>query len=181
MRTRKHLLVSFVDFETDSSRPGHGLDAEVYCTTPTNQGCKLVRRLERRSTFRHLCLSLNSRAGRPHSEPPAQYLRILIPTMGTFDANRWYQINLLNLFDKRSMVGQPPQSPNTTGNVFFKLTEISSKGRLWQLHPVDDTRYILRSKSSSPDTYLAIQNDADTAKGSIATMRNVSGAHDEIF
>jgi hypothetical protein len=101
--------------------------------------------------------------------------------MAVFDANHWYQINLQGLFDNRSMVGQPPQSPGTTGNVIFKLTDNTSKGRFWQLYPVDDTRYILRSQSSSPDTYLAIQNDANTAKGSIATMRNVSGAHDEIF
>jgi hypothetical protein len=103
--------------------------------------------------------------------------------MGPFDANQWYQINL-PVFDKRSMVGQRPQPPNTTADVFFKLTDNASNGRHWQLYQVDDTRYILRSKLSNPDTYLTIQKDTSAkgaARGNIATMRDVKGAHQEVF
>jgi hypothetical protein len=82
------------------------------------------------------------------------------------------------------MVGQPPQAPNTTGRGFSKPTDNAFDGRLGQLYPVEDTRYDLRSQLAGPDTYLAIQSDAssrETAQGNITRMRNMRGAHDEIF
>jgi hypothetical protein len=103
--------------------------------------------------------------------------------MTLFDANRWYQINL-PIFDKRSMVAQQIQPPNTTTDVYFKITVNPANERRWQIYPIDDTRYMLRSQLSSPNTYLAIQrdtNDQDARRGSIATMRSVIGAHDEVF
>jgi hypothetical protein len=99
-------------------------------------------------------------------------------TMTLFDANRWYQMNL-PIFDRRSMVGEQIQSPNTTADVFFKTTGNPADERRWQIYPVDNTRYILRSQLSRPNTYLAIQRD--TGRGSVATMRSVIGAHDEVF
>jgi hypothetical protein len=118
-----------------------------------------------------------------HSKASAQHRRISLPMMAPFDTNQWYQITL-DCFGQRSMVGQPPHAPDTTRRGFFKPTDNAFDGRLWQLYPVEYTRYVLRSQLAGLDTYLAIQNDAssrETAQGNIATMRGVRGTHDEIF
>jgi hypothetical protein len=98
--------------------------------------------------------------------------------MNPFDADQWYQINM-PIFDKRSMVGRLPHAPNTTADVFFKLTSNASDGRRWQIFPTDNETYVLRSQLSSPDAYLATQDSRNT--GGIAVMRNVANASDEIF
>jgi hypothetical protein len=102
--------------------------------------------------------------------------------MDPFDTDQWYQINM-PIFDKRSMVGRLPHAPNTTADVFFKLTSISSNGRRWKIFPTDKETYVLRSQLSSPDAYLATQDVGNlrNTEGGIAVMRNVANASDEIF
>jgi hypothetical protein len=103
--------------------------------------------------------------------------------MNPFDANRWYQINS-PLFPKRSLVGLQPHDPDSTAKVFFKLTNESLPGRQWQLFPTDTNTYILRSKLSGPDAYLALRQDDDAAGAkprSIAATRNVDTASSDVL
>jgi hypothetical protein len=136
----------------------HDLDPVVNCTTPAtlqSYGCKLVLILRTKHTPPPPTKLEVSNDTIVHSEASTQHRRISLPTMAPFDTNQWFQITL-DRFGQRPMVGQPLQAPNTTGWDFFKPTDNAFDGRLWQLYPVDDTRYILRSQLAGPDTYLAI-------------------------
>jgi hypothetical protein len=103
--------------------------------------------------------------------------------MALFDDNRWYQITI-PLFPKQSLVGSRSNSSSSTAAVFFHATNTSALTQRWQLFNIETNRYILRSQASGPESYLAIQQTSDSTNkngGSVAIMRNVNGASDEVF
>lgn len=82
------------------------------------------------------------------------------------------------------MVGPRTNGLGGKTPVFFKLTENTSDGKLWQLFPTGNETYILRTKASRTNAYLAVQSNAEssaTPQESEVIMRDVNGASNEVF
>lgn len=82
------------------------------------------------------------------------------------------------------MVGPRTNGLGGKTPVFFKLTENTSDGILWQLFPTGNETYILRTKASRTNAYLAVQSNAEssaTPQESEVIMRDVNGASNEVF
>jgi hypothetical protein len=103
--------------------------------------------------------------------------------MASCDTNQWCQITIDPLFGL-SMVGRQSDPSKLAATVLFQATNASHPAQRWQLFPTGNDTYILRSKASSPGSYLAINQDAKsdvkTSTGQ-AVMRNRDTAADEVF
>ena len=103
--------------------------------------------------------------------------------MSLFDKNHWYQITIPT-FDTLSMTGLQPVANSPAAAVFFHTTNTSSPAQRWQIYPIENSSYIIRSQSSLGSAYLSVRANTTSESqngGTTAIIRNASLASHESF
>ncbi|KAF2651690.1 hypothetical protein K491DRAFT_665079, partial [Lophiostoma macrostomum CBS 122681] len=103
--------------------------------------------------------------------------------MSLFDQNHWYQITIPT-FDTLSMTGFRPTANSPTAAVFFQTTNTSSPLQRWQIYPIENSSYIIRSQSSLGSAFLSVRANTSSESqngGTTVITRNASLASFESF
>ncbi len=101
--------------------------------------------------------------------------------MANFDPNRWYQI-ILKVGDGQSLDGSV-LFDHGTGSVFLKNTDTTNAEEQWQIFPYNATYYVLRTKASGAQGYMAVAVNANetTLGETVPVMRNSTLSDNSMF
>ncbi|KAF2497516.1 hypothetical protein BU16DRAFT_316254 [Lophium mytilinum] len=81
--------------------------------------------------------------------------------MATFDPNQWYRVTTgIDVNPGLAMDGTSLYHAGR-GSVLFKLTDTTDSEEQWQIFPVNDSTYILRTKASGPGGFLGASYSAN--------------------
>ena len=91
----------------------------------------------------------------------------------TFTNNDWYRLMTSSSKSLQlSLSGTSPYMKGQKGLVTYGLTDNDTPSQQWQLTPVDSFTYMLRTKASGPNGYLATERQTGSQKDFIPRIHN---------
>lgn len=92
-----------------------------------------------------------------------------------FRTNSWYRLTTAaSMTSQLSMAGAPPFIDGRDGIVTFAPSDNNSSTQQWQIFPVNTSTFMLRTKASGPNSYLAAVHNSSLDEHTIPRMYNRS-------
>ncbi|KAF2686252.1 hypothetical protein K458DRAFT_441817 [Lentithecium fluviatile CBS 122367] len=95
--------------------------------------------------------------------------------MANFNTSQWYHL-YVNQNKDNAFIGTNLFKDNgTSGSVFYEPTNTTEGRQRWQLYPMNDTYYVLRSKEGGPDAFLGAMFSEDEKTPGQTRARMIRG------
>jgi hypothetical protein len=94
--------------------------------------------------------------------------------MANFNSRDWHHL-YVNENKNNSFIGTNLFNNSLAGSVFFQDANLTQGRQRWQIYPVDDTYYVLRTKEGGPEAFLAAMYSSDEDTPGKTRARMVRG------